>query len=138
VLLVAGCGGKPGGGVLQGFDEAEVIVGGQAWNVAVADDAGERSQGLMGVEDLGDLDGMLFVYATDTDTSFWMKNTLIPLDVAFFDAAGGLVDLVHMEPCAGDPCSIYRAAGLYRYALEVPAGGFGGVEDLLLGVPLPD
>jgi uncharacterized membrane protein (UPF0127 family) len=132
LVLLCGCGVAPRGEALVGFEGAEIVVGGDTWNVAVADDAGERSRGLMGVTDLGDLDGMLFVFAGDTETAFWMKDTLIPLDVAFFAADGELVDLLHMVPCASDPCPTYQAAAAYRYALEVPAGGFGGIRELYL------
>jgi len=136
-VLLCGCCGTRGDEALAGFDQAEIIVGGRTWNVAVAADAGERSRGLMGVTDLGDLDGMLFVFAADTETPFWMKDTLIPLDVAFFGADGELVDLLRMEPCLGDPCPTYRAGGPYRYALEAPAGGLDDAEGLYLELPLP-
>lgn len=100
--------------------------------MAVADDASERAQGLMGVEDLGDVHGMLFVFPGDTTAGFWMKGTLLALDIAFFASDGSLVDLVEMTPCTADPCPTYLAAGPYRYALEVPAGGFAGLEGLRL------
>ena len=73
----------------------------------------------------GDLDGMLFVWDEDTASAFHMTDTLIPLDIAFFSVGGGLVDRLIMEPCTADPCPLYSAAGLfglYRYALEAPAG----------------
>lgn len=132
--MLAGCCGTPGEEPLSAFDEVEIIVGRETWLVAVADDAGERSRGLMGVADLGGLDGMLFVYSADTEATFWMKNTPIPLDVAFFDSEGELVDLLRMEPCAADPCRTYSAGARYRYAIEVPAGGFDGLETLRLEV----
>jgi uncharacterized membrane protein (UPF0127 family) len=135
VLLLAACGESADRGTLQGFEDAEIVVGGETWRVVVADDAGEHSRGLMGVTGLGNLDGMLFVYPSDTESSFWMKDTLIPLDIAFFDVDGGLVDLLHMEPCLQDPCPTYSAAGPYRYALETAAGGFDGVDELRLELP---
>ena len=76
----------------------------------------------MGVTDLGGLDGMLFVFPVDSDGGFWMKNTLIPLDIVFFTADGGFVDALTMAPCTEDPCPTYRPGGSYRYALEAPAG----------------
>ena len=51
-----------------------------------------------------------------------MKDTLIPLDIAFFSFNGSFVDRLSMEPCIADQCALYRAATLYRYALEAPAG----------------
>ncbi|RPI22311.1 MAG: hypothetical protein EHM57_05495, partial [Actinobacteria bacterium] len=57
-------------------------------------------------------------------SGFWMKNTLLPLDIAFFAGDGSFVDRLTMEPCPGDPCPVYRPSGPYRLAVEVPAGGF--------------
>ncbi len=76
----------------------------------------------MNVTDLGSLDGMLFVFPEPTTAAFWMKDTLIPLDIAFFDGGGDLVDRLTMVPCEADPCPTYPAAGTYRFALEAPAG----------------
>ncbi len=90
--------------------------------VAVADSSQSRQQGLMNVEDIGDLDGMLFVFDSDASSGFWMKNTLIPLDIAFFDVDGEFVDGFSMEPCTTADCPTYRPSGSYRFALEVPAG----------------
>ncbi len=104
------------------FGTATLALDGTNLLVAVADDSDERRQGLMGLEDLGDLDGMLFVFGGDTESGFWMKNTLIPLDIAFFNAEGVFVDGFRMEPCTADPCPTYRPGGSYRYALEMPAG----------------
>jgi hypothetical protein len=100
--------------------------------VAVADDATRRAQGLMGVEDLGALRGMLFVFPEDTTSGFWMKDTPLALDIAFFAADGSPVGLFSMAPCPGEDCPTYRPAGPYRYALEVPAGGFSGLAGLRL------
>ena len=120
---------------LAGFATIDVVVGGETWAVAVADTPDLRAQGLMGVTDLGGLQGMLFLWEADTAGGFWMKDTLIPLDIAFFDADGSLVDLLSMEPCEADPCPTYRPSGPYRAALEVPAGGFDGVGRLDLTLP---
>jgi hypothetical protein len=62
------------------------------------------------------------VWDADTGAAFWMKNTLIPLDIAFFSVDGSFVDRLTMEPCNADSCPLYSASGLYRYALEAPAG----------------
>ncbi|MEX2278939.1 MAG: DUF192 domain-containing protein, partial [Acidimicrobiia bacterium] len=92
-------------------------------DVAVASTPTDRSQGLQGVSDLGDLDGMLFEWGGDTVTSrFTMANTLLPLDIFFFDADGRFVDGFSMVPCESDPCPLYAAAAAYAYAIEVPAG----------------
>ncbi len=90
--------------------------------VAIADTMEKRRQGLMEIDDLLDLDGMLFVFDGDTSGGFWMKNTLIPLDIAYFDVDGRFVDGFVMEPCTADPCPIYTPDGDYRFALEMAAG----------------
>ncbi len=112
-----------------------MLVGGETWPVAVADTPELRARGLMGVAGLGDLRGMLFAWPEDVTSGFWMKDTLIPLDIGFFDADGKLVDLLSMTPCREDPCPSYRASGAYRWALEVPAGGFDGLADIDLRFP---
>ncbi len=66
--------------------------------------------------------GMLFVFDAARMETFWMKNTLIPLDVLFFDASGSFVSVQTMQPCHADPCSLYPSTGLALAALEVRAG----------------
>lgn len=95
--------------------------------VAVADSAAERAQGLMGLVDLGDLDGMLFIWPDLTDGTFWMKDTLIPLDIAFFGPSGSWVNNFTMQPCLDDECESYSAGGPYLYAIEVPDAGFAAL-----------
>jgi hypothetical protein len=120
-ILFAGCGSDEPTG-LDGFETSTITVDGRELIVAVAETPDQRSQGLMGVTDLGGLDGMLFVFQADSDGGFWMKNTLIPLDIVFFTADGGFVDALTMVPCVEDPCPTYRPDGSYRYALEALAG----------------
>ena len=114
---------------LEGLPLAVIRVNGEVLVVAVADDFGARRQGLMNVADLVDLDGMLFTWPDDSDGGFWMKDTLLPLDIAFFTADGTLVDTFPMEPCTDSPCPLYFAAGSYRYALETEQGRLGALGD---------
>ena len=107
------------------LDEVEidtVNLDGNELMVAIADTPEARRQGLMGVTDLLDLDGMLFVFDEDTASGFWMKDTLIPLDIAFFSVDGAYVDSFVMEPCTTADCPTYFPGGAYRYALEMAAG----------------
>ncbi|MDO8648663.1 MAG: DUF192 domain-containing protein [Candidatus Peregrinibacteria bacterium] len=90
--------------------------------VEVADDPEERSVGLMNRTELGEDTGMLFVFEREMTVSFWMKNTLIPLDIIYFDTDGAFVSTSKMEPCEADPCPSYYSLGDARYGLEVPAG----------------
>jgi uncharacterized membrane protein (UPF0127 family) len=130
-VLLAGCGSDEAAG-LEGFETSTVTVDGRELSVAVAETPDQRSQGLMGVTDLGGLDGMLFVFQADSDGGFWMKNTLIPLDIVFFTADGGFVNSLTMTPCTQDPCQTYRPGGAYRYALEAPAGNLSFVTPTAL------
>lgn len=124
----------------EGFGEALVTItaaDGETCEVCVltASTGVARAQGLMGVDDpgLGGYDGMLFEYDAEVQGAFWMRNTLLPLSIAFFDDDGELVSTDDMEPCPDDvadaDCPRYPADGPYTSALEVVQGG---LEDLLV------
>ena len=81
----------------------------------------------MGVTSLGDLDGMLFAWDSPVQVSFWMKDTLIPLDIGFFDESGSLFLVVSMVPCEADPCANYPSGAPVSYALEALPGFFDTV-----------
>jgi uncharacterized membrane protein (UPF0127 family) len=128
----------PGTVVPVGFDLAEVTIttagGGdrplQAW---IADTTDERARGLMAVTDLGDADGMLFVFGDAAVRRFYMWQTPMPLDIAFFAADGAFVSSAAMEPClepSADVCARYAPDEPFQFALEVPAGG---LDDLGIG-----
>lgn len=90
--------------------------------VEIADEPAEQSQGIMNRETLDENSGMLFVFSEPRIHSFWMKNTLIPLDVLYFDEEGKFVSVQTMNPCEHDPCKTYPSARPAKYALEVNAG----------------
>ena len=69
----------------------------------VADSPEERRVGLMGVESLDKDGGMVFVFDREQDGSFWMKDTLIPLSIAFWGSDRRLLDILEMDPCTTDP-----------------------------------
>jgi uncharacterized membrane protein (UPF0127 family) len=81
----------------------------------------QRSRGLMGRKSLADGEGMLFVFETDRILSFWMKDTLIPLSIAFAAYDGRILEIHDMEVKSLRPVQSARSA---RYALEVPRGWF--------------
>ncbi len=81
-----------------------------------------RFRGLMGRERLAEDAGMAFLWSEDTDSAFQMRDTRIPLTVAFFDAEGRILRMLDMTPCLADPCPAYAPGLRYRGALEVNAG----------------
>ena len=103
----------------------------------------QRATGLMYVTDpdLGGYDGMVFVFDADVSAGFWMRNTRLPLSIAYFDGDGVLVSTNDMEPCPDDEpnCPTYPASGPFRYAIEVPQGRLAdiGVVGADGGVPEP-
>lgn len=68
--------------------------------------------------------GMLFVFNDYVDYGFWMKNTLVPLDIAFIDSEGKILNIQRMDPCEEENCKIYKSPFPYMYALEAKAGFF--------------
>jgi uncharacterized membrane protein (UPF0127 family) len=91
--------------------------------VEIADDDFERARGLMYRTALAEDRGMLFVFDEEQQLSFWMRNTLIPLSIAFMDSKGRIVDIQDMKPLDDDPPH-YVSAEPARYALEVNQGFF--------------
>jgi len=91
--------------------------------VEVADTEPEHQLGLMGRTALPEDRGMLFVFDEEQELSFWMKDTLIPLSVAFMDSGGRIVDIQDMKPLDDDPPH-YVSAEPAQYALEVNQGFF--------------
>ncbi len=90
--------------------------------VEIADTDEERQTGLMGRTALPEDAGMLFVFGAEQQLSFWMKDTLIPLSIAFIDSEGRIVDIQDMQPLDEAP---HPSAAPAQYALEVNQGFFG-------------
>jgi uncharacterized protein len=90
--------------------------------VEIADNDARRERGLMFRRRLAANSGMAFVWRQDVDGAFWMKNTVIPLSVAFYDRRGRILRILDMEPCRADPCTVYDPKATYRGALEVNRG----------------
>jgi uncharacterized membrane protein (UPF0127 family) len=87
----------------------------------VADSDTERERGLMFRKDLADGAGMLFVFPSDQRLAFWMKNTQVPLSIAWIDSDGTISRMQDMTPFSLAPVESDR---FVRYALEVPQGWF--------------
>jgi len=82
----------------------------------------EKAKGLMHREYLDENKGMLFIFEDEKAPSFWMKNTLIPLDMIFINSDNKIVDILVAEPCKKDPCKSYTPKADAKYVLEVNAG----------------
>lgn len=135
---------------LPGFEEIGFTItdpqGAMAeWCALLAESDAQRAQGLMHQRDLRGYDAMLFRYDQPATGGFWMKDTLIPLAVAYFDADGRFLNAQGMDPCPPDSvsCPSYPAAAPFQYAIEVPRGGLGalgigaGSQLALGGTPCP-
>jgi uncharacterized membrane protein (UPF0127 family) len=96
------------------------INGKEIW-VDVAKSPGERSKGLMGRKHLGQDEGMFFIFEGEDYHGFWMKDTLIPLSIAFIDREGRIVNIQHMKPRTLES---HAPPVPVLYALEMRKGWF--------------
>jgi len=108
-----------GGG--QGVRTATIRIGDVEVTAEIADNQELRAQGLMHRDSLAANHGMLFVYGTAEVRSFWMRNTRIPLDIAFIDASNVIINIEQMEPQSDQN---YYSQGPMMYALEMVQGWF--------------
>jgi uncharacterized membrane protein (UPF0127 family) len=100
-----------------------VYVQERPFRVEIADTPEKQARGLMFRRTLQEGFGMLFVFADEAERSFWMKNTLIPLDMIFLNGDQQVVDLfASVPPCRADPCPSYTSALPARYVLEIAGG----------------
>ena len=91
--------------------------------VEVASDEETRSQGLMYRDHLADDRGMIFLFTQPGEYPFWMKNTLIPLDMIWMDSQHRIVHIAHdVQPCKADPCPNYPPNAQASSVLELAAG----------------
>jgi uncharacterized membrane protein (UPF0127 family) len=116
-VLAAGVGAA----AATGGETTSLRLDGVVFRPELATTPEERAVGLMNRR-RAPKDGMLFVFARDTTGGFWMKNTLVPLTIAFFNADGKRVRKLSMTPCRSEPCRIYTPGRRYRFALELRAG----------------
>lgn len=95
----------------------------ECFNVIIAENQEERMKGLMFVENMPEDEGMIFVFDNEATHAFWMKNTLIPLDMVWLDKD---LNVVHIEsnvpPCKQEQCPIYEPSRPSLYVLEINAG----------------
>jgi uncharacterized membrane protein (UPF0127 family) len=109
-------------------DDGQVIV-----EIETADTPAKRMTGLMYRDSLGNDSGMLFVFNDEDIRRFWMKDTLIPLDIFFMSSDGMIVDIKEdFQPCKSDPCESYQSKDSAKYVLEVNAG-FAEKKNIKIG-----
>ncbi|MEI7036258.1 DUF192 domain-containing protein [Fulvimonas yonginensis] len=118
LLLVAGC-----AAAAPRASAPAVELHGHRFSTEFATDDASRERGLMMRTDLAADHSMLFVFPDSEPRWFWMKNTLIPLDILYFDDGRKLVSMqLDVPPCKADPCPSYPSDAPARYVLELPAG----------------
>lgn len=133
-LLIGACHAQP---------STWVELKGQRFVVEVVDTEPARQLGLMHRESLPADQGMLFVFEREQPLAFWMKNTLIPLDILYFDAERRLVSVArNVPPCKSAICPNYPSAGPGLYTLELNAGvaatlGVVRGDELMFGPGIP-
>ncbi len=118
-LLVGswGCSPRAGGDIQQVcFDDACI-------KVEVAATQEERAKGLQSRRSMGQDEGMLFIFPSSHLQSFWMKETLLPLDIIWMDGRRRIVFIIpHVLPCETNQCPVYTPDSNAKYVLEVNAG----------------
>ena len=139
LAILAGCGGPAAPeSVIQTTPEATPFLGkaesvlvrfeGATVTAEVVADGASRQLGLMHRTELADDAGMLFLFPRPDSGGFWMKNTLIPLQIAYMRKTGPgtyeVLALRDMVPCTEDPCMVYDPGVPYDAALEVNEGWF--------------
>ena len=101
----------------------QICINEVCFDIEIADDTEERREGLMYKENLESDKGMLFIFNNSSNHSFWMKNTLIPLDIIWIDEDLKINWIEeNVENCEKDPCPSYIPEGNSKYVLEINAG----------------
>jgi uncharacterized membrane protein (UPF0127 family) len=118
LLMVAAC---SGGQSAAQAKRLSIVVRGHVLEVEIVADDVSRARGLMFREEMADNGGMLFVYPADEPMGFWMRNTPLPLSIAFLDGRGRIINIADMEPFDE---RMHFSEGEARYALEVHQGWF--------------
>ena len=116
-VLMVGCAGpRP-----QKLPRVTIEIGDRTLSVEVASTEAQRATGMMYRKKIGPDEGMLFAYPQERKLAYYMKNTYVPLSIAFLDSGGVIVNIATMEPLTTDTHWSRLAS---QYALEMPAGWF--------------
>lgn len=115
------------------LEKADLLVNGRSIRAECARGRDEQERGLMYRRSLGEDEGMLFIYDSPRILSFWMKNTRVPLSIAFLDGSGKIVQIERMQPYDGS--TLHTSSQPVRFALEMNQGWFErngvGVGDVI-------
>ena len=132
VMLLAACSSPPAsstdGAEGPAFGRATMVIlaesGEVRLRVEVADSPAERARGLMFREELASDAGMVFLLTEPSTGGFWMKNTVIPLSIAFWNKDARIHTMLDMVPCEEEPCPVYYPNEAWVGAVEVNPGFF--------------
>ena len=100
----------------------EVCFSNNCFNAETAETYEEQEKGLMYRTRMKDNEGMLFIFKEPDSYGFWMKNTLIPLDIIWMDEDKKIVTIKEASPCKTGPCEIYYPSKNASYVLEIKGG----------------
>ena len=112
--------------IFLGLMQSHIAIGDQKLLVEIADTQESQARGLMGRSELPENTGMLFVFNKPQTLTFWMKDTKIPLSIAYFDESKKLIDIYDMPvlPKKKDSPPLFQSTKPALYALEVPQNWF--------------
>ncbi len=113
--------------LIKGWPSGELVISREGQTllelrVEIASTKERRAEGLMGVKSMPAGAGMVFEFGYSHRGAFYMKDTLIPLDIAFWNEEGKIVDILQMPPCEAEPCPHYPPSANYVSAVEVNMG----------------
>ena len=134
LLAESGC-SRNQGPQPQSLPKAEIVIGEISIAVEIANTHEQRATGMMYRKDLGPDEGMLFVFERDENLRFYMKNTYVPLSIAFIRSDGIISNIARMEP---HTLTLHPSRTPSRYALEMPQGWFtkrGFKAGTVVGIP---
>jgi uncharacterized membrane protein (UPF0127 family) len=123
IIAVLGAGGALAGWFLLWQQPPQACLGKKCYDVFLAKTDAQRKQGLMFCEKMKDGQGVLFIFEKEGLYQFWMKNTLIPLDMAWLDNSGKIVFIARdSQPCKKEPCELINPNENATYVIEINAG----------------
>jgi uncharacterized membrane protein (UPF0127 family) len=118
------CGDSAGGALPTGTVTFTTVRGPVRMTVEIAETVDARRRGLMDRTSLAADSGMVFLFDEPEDGAFWMKDTSIPLSIAFFGEDRRILAVLDMEPCRSEPCPLYSPGAEYTGAVEANRGYF--------------